>query len=647
VTSPPYPNAYDYHLYHRFRLFWLGEQPADLRRVEIGSHLKHQAEKDPIASYEADMQAVLNNLHQLLADDRYCVLVVGDGIYSGERYPTAERLAAMAAASGWVALPTISRSLPETRRSVTSAGRRLRTEEILILRKRPEVASVRLIPPSYERFPYEHDLAAREAQSLSGSELGDDGLLRIPAELIDRATEAMTRLAFWHGFEIGSDNRPTNQRLVEDVSSGKRKHSTYATHGLHRYKGKFYPQLAKALLNLSDVEAGGAQVLDPFGGSGTVMLEASLAGHDSISIDCSPLATAVAQSKVDILRVPAERLTKAIGSLSDSLDRSMLGPIDWDQFEPATHDELGSWFAARVLEKLGRVLRTVRGLDDVRMIAFFEVILSDLIREVSHQEPRDLRIRRRKDPLEDAPVLEQFIARSEAAIAKVMALHGNLPGVVGRLGDARAVLGSSSDAETFDAVAGRSINAVVSSPPYATALPYLDTDRLSLAAVYGCDKKARSDLEARLIGSRETTRGQQRSIEALIEGGLTDELPLSTVTFLQELLDAARSDATAGFRKQQLPTVLARYFLGIAGVMQQLGPRMAVGAHLWFVLGDSRTEIGGRKWVIPTVDEVEAIAKHVGMELIETIPITVTREDVIHARHAITENAILHFRAPV
>lgn len=145
VTSPPYPNAYDYHLYHRFRLFWLGEQPADLRRVEIGSHLKHQAEKDPIGSYEADMQAVLNNLHSLLADGRYCVLVVGDGIYSGERYPTAERLAAMAADSGWVALPTIFRALPETRRSVTSAGRRLRTEEILILRKRAGVASVRLI----------------------------------------------------------------------------------------------------------------------------------------------------------------------------------------------------------------------------------------------------------------------------------------------------------------------------------------------------------------------------------------------------------------------------------------------------------------------------------------------------------------------
>src|SRR5262249_27840284 len=42
VTSPPYPNATDYHLYHRFRLFWLGFDPRKLGSIEIGSHLRHQ-----------------------------------------------------------------------------------------------------------------------------------------------------------------------------------------------------------------------------------------------------------------------------------------------------------------------------------------------------------------------------------------------------------------------------------------------------------------------------------------------------------------------------------------------------------------------------------------------------------------------------
>ncbi len=69
VTSPPYPNSFDYHLYHRFRLFWLGPGPMSLRSSEIGSHLKHQSEKDPASSYARDMRAVMHNV--------WCSLVAG------------------------------------------------------------------------------------------------------------------------------------------------------------------------------------------------------------------------------------------------------------------------------------------------------------------------------------------------------------------------------------------------------------------------------------------------------------------------------------------------------------------------------------------------------------------------------------------
>lgn len=135
VTSPPYPNAYDYHLYHRFRLFWLGENPSALRQVEIGSHLKHQAEVEPAAAFEEDMTAVLRSALELLQPGRFCVMVVGDGIYRGERYPTAQRVSEIAADLGFITLPAISRTLPAGRRSVTMAGRRLEQEEILLMRK--------------------------------------------------------------------------------------------------------------------------------------------------------------------------------------------------------------------------------------------------------------------------------------------------------------------------------------------------------------------------------------------------------------------------------------------------------------------------------------------------------------------------------
>jgi len=642
VTSPPYPNAYDYHLYHRFRLLWLGEQPSDLRRVEIGSHLKHQTESDPAASYEADMTEVLTNLHQVLADGRHCVLVVGDGIYRGQQYETASRLAALARDIGWATLTPITRSLPATRRAVTSAGRRLRQEQILVLRKASSRRVV-LVPPAYQRFPYECDLARREAEALSGGRMDSSSELVFDPDPAQSWKERLSNLAFWHGYRAEAEEVPTIQRLIEGLD-GRRKQSTYATHGLHRYKGKFYPQLAKALLNLSDLPPSGALVLDPFGGSGTVMLEAALAGHDAVSIDCSPLAASVAHAKTDVLHVAPLELTRAQQRLSHDLAGVSTEHVDWSQFEPSTHEELTSWFAAPVLAKLAVLLGAVRNLKDDRLVAFYEALVSDLVREVSHQDPRDLRIRRRKEPLTDAPVFEAFNRRADAAVAKILRAHESLPDLQSRLGVARSVLGNSADAATLD-VLDRPVDVVVSSPPYATALPYIDTDRLSLAAVYGYDKKRRAELEKRLIGSRETHGAQQRETEALIESTLDEQLPPSTVNFLRGLLAAVRDDETAGFRRRQLPTVLARYFLGIASVIDNLRLRVSSEAHLWFVLGDSRSTIGGQQRVVPTVAEFRAIAAHVGLEVIETIPITVTREDVVHARHAITENAIVHLRA--
>ena len=37
VTSPPYPNAYEYWLYHKYRMWWLGFDPLAVKASEIGA----------------------------------------------------------------------------------------------------------------------------------------------------------------------------------------------------------------------------------------------------------------------------------------------------------------------------------------------------------------------------------------------------------------------------------------------------------------------------------------------------------------------------------------------------------------------------------------------------------------------------------
>lgn len=69
----------------------------------------------------------------------------------------------------------------------------------------------------------------------------------------------------------------------------------YLTHWIYPYKGKFHPQMIRALLNIIGLKEGDI-IFEPFSGSGTTAMEAQLLGINFIGIDISPLC--VLQGKV-------------------------------------------------------------------------------------------------------------------------------------------------------------------------------------------------------------------------------------------------------------------------------------------------------------------------------------------------------------
>lgn len=68
------------------------------------------------------------------------------------------------------------------------------------------------------------------------------------------------------------------------------------SHDLHIYKAKFFPRMVRAMMNIFGQD--GAKVVDPFCGSGTALLEASLLGYDSVGIDVDPICQMIARTKV-------------------------------------------------------------------------------------------------------------------------------------------------------------------------------------------------------------------------------------------------------------------------------------------------------------------------------------------------------------
>lgn len=648
VTSPPYGNANDYHLYHRFRLMWLGHDPRKFGKVEIGSHLRHQKESSGFDAYADEMGQSLRKMFELLRPGRYAVLVVGDAIYKKVLYPAAERLAKQGEGVGFETVCILERQIHNTKRSFVAAGRRATTEKLLVIRRPPERLSVWFNPPPYKLWPYESVVRDREIESVVGvptsGHNGDAFCLDMDSYALSKAR----RLVFSHGVGLSaSETEPTWQAIIENgfaLQPSARKDPKYVTHGLHPYKGKFYPQLAKGLMNLCKLDAG-AMVFDPFCGSGTTLLEGYLNGFRTYGCDMNPLAAKIARAKTGILEVDPDVVREAVGTLVNQIEegpRSL--PVRTENLAANCMDEIYKWFPEPVVAKLNWMLGTIRTVSEGVIRDFLEVVLSSIIRDISQQDPSDLRIRRRKEPIQDADVLQLYLNALDTQygrIEKFWSVRGFSPN---RFRASRVVEGDSRTTQTVKdlGLKANSVDLVLTSPPYATALPYIDTDRLSLLVLFGMDSSARRPIEHGLVGSREITTGERRDVEGVIASE-SNGLPETVHTYLVDL-HARLSKADVGFRRKNMPALLQRFFQDVNAVLSNCYRVLRSSGEAMIVIGDNRIRVEKDYERIPTTDYVQEIAVACGLEMVERIDISVTTENLIHFKNAITQNVVLRLR---
>ena len=211
----------------------------------------------------------------------------------------------------------------------------------------------------------------------------------------------------------------------------------YLTHWIYPYRGKFHPQMIRGLLNILDVRPG-SRVLEPYLGSGTTAVEASLLGADVVGIDISPLC-------VLLTRVKTQAWT-AVDELRQSVSKLLKRP---------------SVLAAHV-KSLRSTDPIVRDFLEVARL----VTASDVARRKREEEPS---LRR------------NLSAMLESVEAYSVAIHefGLRPGRVD------ACIGDCRDLSNVRIKSG-TIDAIVTSPPYSIALDYVKNDDHALQ-VMGVD----------------------------------------------------------------------------------------------------------------------------------------------------------------
>jgi DNA modification methylase len=502
--------------------------------------------------------------------------------------------------------------------------------------------------------PFEELLALRELEGLcdpnkiektiDGYSVGDP-----------KSLESL-RLRLAYAQRIGVDRLdPTHQVLRElaqtsNPSEVTRLHSArrlrFGPHDLHEYRGKFFPQLVRSLINYAGLNPGSI-VLDPMVGSGTTTTEAFALGMSGIGIDMNPLSALIAEVKSKLSAGLTKQELKAIKSFIESIPRKSSIKNYEDIWDQNTAEYLERWFAKSALCDVATMIRYIESDKNLLRRKLYLVALSGILRKISFQNEDDLRVRKVEKPYKANSAFKLFEERLESIylqleryseVQKPSKLSSDEDIFVEiRQGDARI------SNEVFAEYASK-VDCVITSPPYATALPYLDTDRLSLLALRLLEKDDLKGKESLMIGTREVSeKARQIWWDYYVENkkSLTRE-----INTLINKVAAANHEEGIGFRRRNLPALLGKYFLDMERNFEAILRLLKPGSLAFYVVGSNSTSVNDEKLIIQTDVLLYKLAQKIGFEGVELIDMELLSSRDMFRENRGSSEKILVLRKP-
>ncbi|HEX4352331.1 MAG TPA: DNA methyltransferase [Polyangiales bacterium] len=303
------------------------------------------------------------------------------------------------------------------------------------------------------------------------------------------------------GGEIsGTGDSELSAQLTAAIESADAQDGDDLTHGFHTYPARMHPALARELLASSSEP--GDLVLDPFCGSGTVLVEACVAGCRPQGVDLNPLALRIAEVHCDLRdKASRARFAANLTSVADaSTERVQTRtkprvPISREEqamYEPHVMLELSGLF-----EEIERVTNDA---DRRALAVVFSALLVKFSRKKSDTSTELVTKRIRK-----GLVTEFFVRKGRELSLRWEALYENVPRDPFR---ARLIQG---DARHLRRALGAvfTANLVLTSPPYGGTYDYAHQHALR-NAWFGLDSSA---WEAEEIGARRNLADDARGVE--------------------------------------------------------------------------------------------------------------------------------------
>jgi DNA modification methylase len=263
-----------------------------------------------------------------------------------------------------------------------------------------------------------------------------------------------------------------------------------ATHLIHTYPAKLLMHIPHFFLNNSVLSKEGDTIMDPFCGSGTVMLEALLALRHGIGADANPLARLITRVKVH--KYKAEDLRSYANAIIENINRNEIN------IGVPNVINVDYWFLPEIQKQLTSIFNTINNIIDEKIKEFFLVCFSNCVKKVSladqrvsvpvrlnperynYSHPLYLESKRKLENLVDIKVIDKFLEIVNDNIARFQNsadLFDNeyVASVVSD--DARKL---TEKIGSEDLIKDDVVSLIICSPPYAGAQKYIRASSLNL-----------------------------------------------------------------------------------------------------------------------------------------------------------------------
>ena len=343
-------------------------------------------------------------------------------------------------------------------------------------------------------------------------------------------------------------------------------------HRWYRYTAGFSGSWVGGLLEQGKRE-GRHKVIDPFAGSGTVMVESMLHGVDSFGVESNPYVFNIATAKLQWKEFDTEYL---LYECLDVLKRARNKNVDKTEYP----DLIVKCFPPDTLQKLTALKLSCNEVEDEKLRNFVWFIITSILRSTSPVGTAQWQyIQPNKSK---SKVLDPFTAYQE----KVTEIFEDIQCVQEIFGKGSRSEVLREDARNIVSVPDKWADMVITSPPYANNYDYADAMRLEM--LFWNDINGWKDLQDKVSGNLIRACTQHVStLKNTVDEYLASPLlaPIGEdISAKYELLKAERENHGG---KKNYHLMIAAYFYDMAQVFFSLNRITSDNCQMCFVIGDS------------------------------------------------------------